>query len=126
MRAKAANEQFVAVAQQYGWLPQGAKAHYFAGITYEELGQNGQAETELKAAADAWDHNLANLAKLALAGLYHQTGATPRPSICTTPSLPSRQSPFRRQWRSWTLPTSMSPTASRTRRAPLGQGEGRG
>ena len=37
------------------------------------MGQNGNAETELKAAAGSWNHNLANLAKLALAGLYHQT-----------------------------------------------------
>ena len=73
-RAQAANQQFAAVAQQYGWLPQGARAHYFAGVTDADLGQNGQAETELKAAASAWDRNLANLAKLALAGLYHQTG----------------------------------------------------
>lgn len=72
-RAKAANQLFVALAKQYGWLAEGAKAHYFAGVTYEELGQNGQAETELKAAAGAWDRNLSNLAKLALAGLYHQT-----------------------------------------------------
>jgi tetratricopeptide (TPR) repeat protein len=72
-RAKAANQQFAAVAQQYGWLPQGAKAHYFAGVTFEDLNQNAQAETELKAAAGAWDRNLANLANLALANLYHQT-----------------------------------------------------
>jgi tetratricopeptide (TPR) repeat protein len=72
-RAKAANRQFVEVAKQYGWLPEGAKAHYFAGATYEELGQNAPAETELKVAAGAWDRNLSNLAKLALAGLYHQT-----------------------------------------------------
>jgi tetratricopeptide (TPR) repeat protein len=72
-RSKAANDQFAAVAKQYGWLPEGAKAHYFAGITDEELGQTGAAETELKAAAGAWDRNLSNLAKLALAGLYHQT-----------------------------------------------------
>ena len=61
------------MAQQYGWLPEGAKAHYFAGVTDEELGQNASAETELKAAAGSWDRNLSNLAKLALAGLYHQT-----------------------------------------------------
>jgi tetratricopeptide (TPR) repeat protein len=73
LRAKAANQQFVAVAQTYGWLPEGTKAHYFAGVTYENLGQNGPAETELKAGADAWDRNVSNLAKLALAGLYHQT-----------------------------------------------------
>jgi tetratricopeptide (TPR) repeat protein len=72
-RTKAANLQFVAVAKQYGWLPEGAKAHYFAGVTYQELGQNDAAVTELKVAAGAWDRNLANLAKLALAGLYHQT-----------------------------------------------------
>jgi predicted negative regulator of RcsB-dependent stress response len=72
-RAKAANQQFLAVAQQYGWLPQGAKAHYFAGVTYAELGQNGPAEEELKKAADSQGRNLSNLAKLALAGLYHQT-----------------------------------------------------
>lgn len=73
-RAKAANQQFVQTASQYGWLSEGAKAHYFAGITYKELGQNAQAETELKAAADAWDKSLSSLAKFALAGLYHQTG----------------------------------------------------
>jgi predicted negative regulator of RcsB-dependent stress response len=28
----------------------------------------------LKTASKAWDRNLSNLAKLALAGLYHQTG----------------------------------------------------
>ena len=73
-RAKAANQQFVQVANQYGWLSEGAKAHYFAGITYQELGQNGQAETELKTAAGSWDSNLSSLAKFALAGFYHQTG----------------------------------------------------
>jgi tetratricopeptide (TPR) repeat protein len=72
-RSKAANQQFVAIAKQYGWLSEGAKAHYFAGVTYEDLGQNASAETELKAAAGSWDRNLSNLAKLALAGLYHQT-----------------------------------------------------
>ena len=73
-RAKAANAQFVQVANQYSWLPEGAKAHYFAGLTYQELGQSANAETELKKAADAWDGNLSSLAKFALAGFYHQTG----------------------------------------------------
>jgi predicted negative regulator of RcsB-dependent stress response len=72
-RAKEANREFVAIAHDFGWLPEGSKAHYFAGVTYEELGQNGNAETELTAAAGSWDRNLSNLAKLALAGLYHQT-----------------------------------------------------
>jgi tetratricopeptide (TPR) repeat protein len=75
-RSKAANQQFLAVVQEYGWLPQSAKAHYFAGITDQEMGQTAAAEAELKKAADAWswgDRNLANLAKLARAGIYHQT-----------------------------------------------------
>jgi tetratricopeptide (TPR) repeat protein len=73
-RSREANREFVAVAKDFGWLPQGSKAHYFAGITYEELGQTASAETELTTASKAWDRNLSNLAKLALAGLYHQTG----------------------------------------------------
>lgn len=75
-RSKAANKQFLAVADQYGWLPEGMKAHYFAGITSQEMGQTAAAETELKKVADSWSwggRNLSNLAKLALAGIYHQT-----------------------------------------------------
>jgi tetratricopeptide (TPR) repeat protein len=72
-RSKAANQQFVAVVKQYGWLAEGAKAHYFAGVTYQELGQTASAETELKSAAGSWNRNLSSLAKLALAGLYHRT-----------------------------------------------------
>jgi tetratricopeptide (TPR) repeat protein len=73
-RAKEANREFVAVAHDFSWLPEASKAHYFAGVTYEELGQNGLAETELKAAAGASNRNLSNLGKLALAGLYQETG----------------------------------------------------
>jgi tetratricopeptide (TPR) repeat protein len=73
-RSKEANRQFVAVAQNFSWLPEASTAHYFAGITYVDLGQNGVAETELKTAAGSSKRNLSNLAKLALAGLYHQTG----------------------------------------------------
>jgi tetratricopeptide (TPR) repeat protein len=77
-RAKAANQQFLQVASQFGWLPQAAKAHYFAGLTDQALGQNGSAESELKAAASSWDGNLSSLAKFALAGFYHQTGRDPQ------------------------------------------------
>jgi predicted negative regulator of RcsB-dependent stress response len=72
-RAKEANRQFVAVAHNFSWLPAGTKARYFAGVSYIELDQDGNAQTELTAAAGSWDRNLANLAKMALAGLYHQT-----------------------------------------------------
>jgi len=72
-RATEANREFVAIAHNFGWLPEGTKARYFAGITYEDLGQKSNAETELKAAAGSSDRDVANLAKLALAGLYRQT-----------------------------------------------------
>jgi tetratricopeptide (TPR) repeat protein len=72
-RSRAANKQFAAVVQQYGWLPEGAKARYFAGVTDEEIGQTASAEKELKTAAGAWNRDLSNLAKLALAGLYQRT-----------------------------------------------------
>ncbi|MFZ0392250.1 MAG: coatomer subunit epsilon [Terracidiphilus sp.] len=77
-RIKAANQQFVAAVQKYGWLPQGDRARYFAGVTDMEMGQTGSAETDLKAAAGSWNRNTANLAKLALAQLYHQTGRDPQ------------------------------------------------
>ena len=77
-RSKAANGQFAAVAQQFSWLPEGTKAHYFAGITLQELGQTASAEAELKLAAHSWNRNLSNLANLALAGIYHQTNRDPQ------------------------------------------------
>lgn len=74
-RSKAANQQFKAVADKYGWLPEGGKARYFTGVTDQELGQTAAAETELKKAADSWNRDLANLAKVALASIYHQAGS---------------------------------------------------
>lgn len=73
-RAKAANSKFVSVADQYGLMKQGKMARYFAGITDQELGQTASAESALQSVGDSWDRNLANLAKIALAGIYHQTG----------------------------------------------------
>jgi len=72
-RSKAANQQFKAVADKYGWLPEGAKARYFEGVTDQELGQTAAAESELKSVAGSWNRNVANLAKVALAAIYRQT-----------------------------------------------------
>lgn len=72
-RAREANKQFLAVAGQYGWLGAGKQAHYFAGLSYADLGENGPAETELQKAINSGDSSLAPLAKMALAGLYHRT-----------------------------------------------------
>jgi len=77
-RAQAANAQFLAVADKYGWTESGKNARYFAGLTYVDEGQNTSAEATLKQAAAGWDKQIASLAKEALADLYHQTGRDPQ------------------------------------------------
>ena len=72
-RARAAHQLFADVASKYSLTPEATKAHYFAGITAGEMAQIGTAESELKIAAGSWNRNVANLARIALANLYHQT-----------------------------------------------------
>jgi tetratricopeptide (TPR) repeat protein len=72
-RGKAANPLFEQVANQYGFFKAGENARYFAGLTAEDMGQNGQAEADLKKAADSHDSGVASLAKMALASLYRKT-----------------------------------------------------
>lgn len=75
-RAKAANPLFVEVADKYDWQKTGKNATYFAGLTYLEMGQSVDAEKDLKRASNSSDKGVAALAKIALAGLYRQTGRT--------------------------------------------------
>jgi tetratricopeptide (TPR) repeat protein len=72
-RATKANEQFVQVANQYGFFDSGKTARYFAGLTALDMGQTGAAESYLSKTADGHDAPVASLAKLALANLYQQT-----------------------------------------------------
>ena len=72
-RAKAANPLFLDVANRYGFTTSGHNALYFAGLTYADMEQQGQAETYLKKAASAGNANTASLSNLALANLYTQT-----------------------------------------------------
>lgn len=73
LRAKAANQQFVQVANRYGMLRAGRNARYFAGLTAMDMGQTGTAESYLQSVADSHDREVGSLAKLALASLYRQT-----------------------------------------------------
>lgn len=73
-RAKAANQIFMQAADKYSIVPEGRLARYFGGLTYLESGQNDLAEATLKQVANGWNHDLAALAKLALADLYRRTG----------------------------------------------------
>jgi len=77
-RAKEAHPLFEEVANKYGWFKAGANARYLAGMTSIDMGQTSAGENDLKQAADSSDHSVAALAKLALAGLYHQTGRDPQ------------------------------------------------
>jgi hypothetical protein len=72
-RAKAANQQFVQVANQYGLFSAATAARYFAGLTSIDLGQTGAAETYLQKVADGHNAEVGALAKVALANLYQQT-----------------------------------------------------
>ena len=73
-RSKAANSQFLDVANRFGMTKDGKVARYFAGLTFMEEGQNQAAEESLKKVADSWDGDLAALGKLALAQLYRGSG----------------------------------------------------
>ena len=73
-RARAANGQFAAIADKYGSTPAGRNALYLQGVTALEAGDKANAETLLKKSADSWNRDVATLAQLALAGLYHDTG----------------------------------------------------
>lgn len=77
-RANAAGALFSQVNKQYGMTPVGRNALYFAGITFLEAGQNGSAEQALQRVSSSWNHDLSNLAHLALSQLYHQTGRDPQ------------------------------------------------
>ena len=73
-RAKEANREFVAIAKDFGWLPEGTKAHYFAGVTLPGTGPDGLGGKRTEDRRRSLGSDVANLAKIALAGLYHQTG----------------------------------------------------
>jgi predicted negative regulator of RcsB-dependent stress response len=73
-RAKAAYPLFSQVADQYSMLRPGEMGRYFAGMTALDLGNQSEAEADLKKSADAHDSNLASLAKVALANMYAQSG----------------------------------------------------
>jgi len=73
-RAKVAYPKFAEVAAQFGWTPAGRNALYMAGVTAYQTGQTADAESKLKeAAGSTWDKDIAALAKLSLAQIYHQT-----------------------------------------------------
>ena len=76
-RAHAANVQFADVANHFGMTAAGRNAQYLQGVTAMQSGDNAAAEQLLKKSAKDWNHDVATLAQLSLAGLYHATGRDP-------------------------------------------------
>ena len=77
-RAKVTNAEFTRIADKYSFTQSGRVARYFAGITLHDMGDNAGAEKDLKEVADSRNKEIASLAKLALAGIYHDTNRDPQ------------------------------------------------
>ena len=75
-RAKAANADFMRIADKYSFTRNGRMARYFAGITLHDMGDNAGAEKQLQRVAGSMDKEVGSLAKLALASLYQDGGKT--------------------------------------------------
>ena len=77
-RAKATNADFTRIADKYRFTQSGRIARYFAGITAHDMGDNADAEKALQMVAGSRYKEIASLAKLALAGIYHDTNRDPQ------------------------------------------------
>ena len=91
----------------------GTKAHYFAGNYGSGTGSDrlcGDGIEDLQ--PEAWDRNVANLAKLALAGIYHQTARDNQAIEIYTRRFgrQAEQRQFLPAWRSLILPIFMPQT----------------
>ncbi len=72
-RDKAANAEFTQIASKYPFTQSAAVARYFAGVTFHDLGDNASAENDLKQVSESRYKEIASLAKVALASVYHDT-----------------------------------------------------
>ena len=77
-RAKVTNAEFTRIAGKYSFTQSGRIAGYFAGITLHDMGDNAAAEKQLQDVAGSRYKEIASLAKLALAGIYHDTNRDPQ------------------------------------------------
>ncbi|MBI4460317.1 MAG: tetratricopeptide repeat protein [Acidobacteria bacterium] len=72
-----ARKQFGEVASRFSRSSQGRWARYYAALCQRDLGNVSEAEKELSAIAQGGDREVAAQAKMALAGVYQQSGRTP-------------------------------------------------
>ncbi len=76
-RNQAANAEFTRIASKYPFTQTSQVARYFAGVTYRDLGNTAEAEKALQEASSSRYKEIASLAKMALAGVYHDNGRNP-------------------------------------------------
>jgi len=67
-------KQFNDVADHYSWFSQGKFARYYSALCQRELGKTAEAEKALHDVAESHNAELSSIAKMALAGIYEQTG----------------------------------------------------
>jgi predicted negative regulator of RcsB-dependent stress response len=72
-RDKVSNADFTQIANKYPFTQSAAVARYFAGVTFHDLGDNTSAENDLKQVSESRYKEIASLAKVALATVYHDT-----------------------------------------------------
>lgn len=72
-RAKAVSPEFNRIADKYTFTQSAEVARYFAGLTARDLGDNAAAEKDLQQVSGSRYSEIASLAKMALAGVYHDT-----------------------------------------------------
>ena len=75
-RATEAHKQFQALVDKYPHTRAADFGRYFLGVTSAQLGNNAEAEQELKTVAGYHNAALSSLAKMALASVYRNTGRT--------------------------------------------------
>ena len=73
-RDQVTNAEFTRIADKYTYTQTAQVARYFAGLTYRDLGNSASAEKDLQEVSGTRYKEIASLAKLALAQLYHDTG----------------------------------------------------
>jgi len=77
-RAKVTNVDFTRIADKYTFTQSSQVARYFAGITARDMGDNTAAEKDLEEVSHSRYPEIASLAKMALAGVYHDSNRNPQ------------------------------------------------
>ena len=72
-RALEARKEFQEVVKNYPHTRASEFARYFVGVTSSDLGDNAEAERDLKEVASSHHKDLSSLAKFALASVYRKT-----------------------------------------------------